>query len=64
MTVIDKTTVENVLKSFIDPNVETDLVSAKSVRHISVENNDISVKVELGYPAKTWLPELKARLEK
>lgn len=63
MASLDKNTVENVLKSFIDPNVETDLVSAKSVKKISVHEGDVSVTLELGYPAKTYLPELKARVE-
>lgn len=63
MTVIDKTAVENLLKALIDPNVATDLVSAKSVKRISVENNNVSVKIELGYPAKSYLPELKTKIE-
>ncbi|MGD0960685.1 MAG: iron-sulfur cluster assembly protein, partial [Methylomonas sp.] len=44
----DKLTVEKSLRSFIDPNVETDLVSAKSVKKIDIDNNDISVEIELG----------------
>jgi ATP-binding protein involved in chromosome partitioning len=59
----DKLTVEKSLRSFIDPNVETDLVSAKSVKKIDIDNNDISVEIELGYPAKSYLPELTAKLE-
>lgn len=63
MADIDKATVENLLKSFIDPNVATDLVSAKSVRKITVEGSDVAVAIELGYPAKSYAPELKAKLE-
>ena len=63
MASIDRATVENLLKSFIDPNVATDLVSAKSVKHIVVDGNAVSVGIELGYPAKSYLPELKAKLE-
>lgn len=63
MASIDKAAVENLLKSFIDPNVATDLVSAKSVKHLAVEGNDVSIKIELGYPAKSYLPELKSKLE-
>lgn len=64
MTSIDKAAVENLLKSFIDPNVATDLVSAKSVKNIALEGNDVFIKIELGYPAKSYLPELKQSLEK
>ncbi len=60
MASIDKAAVENVLKNFIDPNVETDLVSAKSVKKISVDGDNVSVVIELGYPAKSYVDELKA----
>lgn len=62
MASIDKAVVENLLKSFIDPNVATDLVSAKSVKKISVDDNNISVVIELGYPAKSYIDELKTAL--
>ncbi|WP_445371842.1 iron-sulfur cluster carrier protein ApbC [Methylomonas sp. HW2-6] len=62
MASIDKAVVENLLKSFIDPNVETDLVSAKSVKKISVEGQDVSVAIELGYPAKSYQEELREAL--
>ncbi|MEY4209770.1 MAG: hypothetical protein RLZ92_148, partial [Pseudomonadota bacterium] len=32
MASLDKSAIENLLTSFIDPNLETDLVSAKSVK--------------------------------
>lgn len=63
MASIDKAVVENLLKSFIDPNVATDLVSAKSVKSIAIDGNDVSIKLELGYPAKSYVPELKQNLE-
>ncbi|WFP49552.1 iron-sulfur cluster carrier protein ApbC [Methylomonas sp. EFPC3] len=62
MASIDKAVVENLLKSFIDPNVETDLVSAKSVKKIGVEGQDVSVSIELGYPAKSYQEELREAL--
>lgn len=62
MASIDKAVVENLLKGFIDPNVETDLVSAKSVKKIIVEGQDVSVAIELGYPAKSYLEELRETL--
>jgi ATP-binding protein involved in chromosome partitioning len=64
MASIEKVDVENRLKTFIDPNHGEDLVAAKSVKSISVEGADVSVKLELGYPAKTVMPELKAAVEK
>ncbi len=63
MTAIAKTDVENTIKSVIDPNHGLDLVSAKSVKSITVENNAVSVKIELGYPAKSYHDELKSVVE-
>lgn len=63
MTEITKVDVENLLKSLIDPNVETDLVSAKSVKNITIEGTDVNVSIELGYPAKSFLQEIQAAVE-
>ena len=60
MEAIDKADIENLLKTFIDPNVETDLVSAKSVKAITIDGANVNIKLELGYPAKRYLEELKA----
>ena len=59
MASLDKSAIENLLTSFIDPNLETDLVSAKSVKRISIEDNNVSIAIELGYPAKSYLATLK-----
>jgi ATP-binding protein involved in chromosome partitioning len=64
MASIEKTDVENCLKNFIDPNHGLDLVEAKSVKSISIDGADVTVKLELGYPAKTVVPELKAAVER
>ncbi|KAF3981840.1 MAG: iron-sulfur cluster carrier protein ApbC [Methylococcales symbiont of Hymedesmia sp. n. MRB-2018] len=63
MTEITKSDVENKLKTIIDPNVETDLISAKSIRKIIIEGADIKLHVELGYPAKSYLSELQKVIE-
>ena len=59
MVAIEKADIEELLKTFIDPNVETDLVSAKSVKAIAVDGANVRVKLELGYPARRYLEELK-----
>lgn len=63
MASIEKSDVENLLKTIIDPNHELDLVSAKSVKAISLDGANVTVRVELGYPAKSYLPVLKAEIE-
>jgi len=59
MAEIVKTDIENALKSFIDPNHGLDLVTAKSVKSIVVEDNAVVIKLELGYPALSYHDELK-----
>lgn len=61
--IISKADIENRLREFIDPNHGIDLVTAKSIRAIVIEDNNISVKVELGYPAKSYIDTLKSELE-
>jgi ATP-binding protein involved in chromosome partitioning len=63
MTELTKTDIETALKSIIDPNHGLDLVAAKSVKSIQVENNHVAVKLELGYPANSYHGELKAVVE-
>ena len=60
MAHLEKTDVENLLRTFIDPNHGVDLVTAKSVKMITIDGANVSVKLELGYPAKSTIDELKA----
>ncbi|HQD85158.1 MAG TPA: iron-sulfur cluster assembly protein, partial [Quisquiliibacterium sp.] len=51
-------TVEHVteaLRTVVDPNTGKDLVAGKSVRNVKVSAGDVSVDVELGYPAKSQI---------
>ncbi|MES2939621.1 MAG: iron-sulfur cluster carrier protein ApbC [Pseudomonadota bacterium] len=45
-----------------DPNTGTDFVSTKALRNLQVEGTDVSFDVELGYPAKSQVPELRRAL--
>jgi ATP-binding protein involved in chromosome partitioning len=58
MATIEKNDVENLLKKFIDPNHDLDLVSSKSIKNITIEGSNVTVAIELGYPAKTFIDEL------
>ena len=64
MTQIDKTNVENILRTYIDPNHGVDLVTAKSVKKIVIDGANVSVFLELGYPAKSTIDSLKSSVEK
>ena len=55
--------VETALKEVIDPYLEKDLVSAKSVKNIAVDGDKVAVNVVLGYPAKGSKDALAAKLK-
>jgi ATP-binding protein involved in chromosome partitioning len=63
MTQIDKTNVENLLRTYIDPNHGVDLVTAKSVKKIVIDGANVIVFLELGYPAKSTIDILKCSVE-
>ncbi|MDP3670772.1 MAG: iron-sulfur cluster carrier protein ApbC [Telluria sp.] len=52
--------VKAVLATVIDPNTTKDFVSSKSVKNIKVEGGDISLDIELGYPAKSQIGPIRA----
>ena len=62
MPTIEKKEIENQLKNIVDPNVETDLVSARSVKSITVEGGNVTVNLELGYPAKSFIEGFKQQI--
>ncbi|MGZ9031845.1 MAG: iron-sulfur cluster carrier protein ApbC, partial [Burkholderiaceae bacterium] len=47
------------LKGVVDPNTGKDLVSTRSARNVRVEGNDVSVDVELGYPAASQIDGIR-----
>jgi ATP-binding protein involved in chromosome partitioning len=55
-------TVEQVnaaLAGVVDPNTGKDLVSSRSARNVRVDGGQVSVDVELGYPAKSQLDPIR-----
>ena len=50
--------VQAALKDLIDPNTQKDYLSTRSAKNIKIEGDDVSLDIELGYPAKTQLGEI------
>ncbi|MBQ0937377.1 iron-sulfur cluster carrier protein ApbC [Ideonella paludis] len=50
------------LQAVVDPNTGKDFVSTKQVKNLRVDGGDVSFDVELGYPAKSQVAELRKRL--
>jgi len=63
MADVSQLQVETALKEVIDPYLEQDLVTAKSVKNIKVDGANVIVDVVLGYPAKGSQDELAAKLK-
>ncbi len=53
-------TIQNALKSLIDPNTGKDFITSKSAKNIQINGNNISVDIVLGYPAKSVMAEVQA----
>ena len=51
--------VQTVLKNLIDPNTKKDFVSTRSVKNIKVDGEQVSLDIELGYPAKTQIDAIR-----
>lgn len=45
--------IKAILANVIDPNTGKDLVASKAIKNIQINGNDVSLEVELGYPAKS-----------
>lgn len=54
--------VEQVLSKVIDANTGVDLVSSGTIKQIKIEGNDVSVKVELAYPAKSQFQVMEKQM--
>ena len=59
---ITRDKVEAALRSFVEPALGSDLISAKAVKDIVLEADAIRVQVELGFPAERYKDEFGAAL--
>ena len=53
-------TVREALSSVIDPNTGKDFVATKSAKNIKIDGTNVSLDIELGYPAKSQIEPLRA----
>ncbi|CAN5398909.1 iron-sulfur cluster carrier protein ApbC [soil metagenome] len=54
--------VQSALRGVVDPNTGRDLMTSKSARNISIDGNDVSVDVELGYPARSQIAPIRQQV--
>ncbi len=51
--------VQSALKEIVDPNTGKDLMATRSAKRVKVSGSDVTVEIELAYPAKTQLEPMR-----
>jgi len=59
---IAQSQIEEALKTYIDPYLEADLVSTKTVKNIAVDGDNVSIDLLYGFPVKGYINELTDKL--
>lgn len=54
--------VAQALATIIDPNTDKDLTSSRSARNIRVEDGEVAVDIELGYPARSQIDPIRKQV--
>jgi ATP-binding protein involved in chromosome partitioning len=54
--------IQTALKEIVDPNTGKDLVSSRCARNIKISGADVSLDVELGYPAKSQIDPIRKQV--
>src|SRR6218665_1030345 len=60
---LSEQTLTAAIQTVVDPHTGRDFVASKQLKNLRVAGADVSFQVELGYPAKSLVPALKAALE-
>jgi len=53
-------TVRDALSAVVDPNTGKDFIATKSAKNIKIDGANVSLDIELGYPAKSQIEPLRA----
>ncbi len=56
---ITEAQVQDALKALVDPNTGKDYLSSRAARNIKTEGADVSLDIELGYPAKSQIDAIR-----
>ncbi len=60
---ISQASVETVIKKYIDPYLQKDLVTAKVVKSIQIDGDTVTVNLTFGYPTKGYNSKLTNQLQ-
>jgi ATP-binding protein involved in chromosome partitioning len=56
---LNEQSVQEALKAVVDPNTQKDLVASRSAKNIKISGADVSLDIELGYPAKSQIEGIR-----
>jgi ATP-binding protein involved in chromosome partitioning len=59
---IEQQAILTALQEVLDPNTGKDFISTKALKNLQVSGDDVSFDVELGYPAKSQIPDMRRAL--
>ena len=59
---LSESDVRDVLAAVVDPNTGKDLIAGKSAKNIRVDQGNVSVDIELGYPARTQIEPIRQQV--
>ena len=59
---LSESDVRDALAAVVDPNTGKDLIASKSARNIRVDQDSVSVDIELGYPARTQIEPIRRQV--
>jgi ATP-binding protein involved in chromosome partitioning len=63
MADITREQIEQALKGYIEPNMEKDLISTKTVKNIEIDGDKVKVTVVLGFPVKGIQDEISNKVK-
>lgn len=59
---ISEQQIQSVLKQIIDPATGRDYITRKEARNIQIEQNNVAIEIELGYPANSVKDAIRQRI--
>jgi ATP-binding protein involved in chromosome partitioning len=59
---VSESALKSALQVVVDPNTGLDFVSTKALKNVSIKGEDVAFDVELGYPAKSQIDDLRKAL--
>ncbi len=54
MSELSREAIESAIKGYVDPYLDSDLISAEAIKDIQIDGGKVTVEVELGFPAKGY----------